>query len=231
MKKILFVLCICIVSIGLCAEIDQRKPFMDYYKNPNFSNVLKAVAFYGNQIELDSTNMMNKIYLLNLYNMEMSSILNDLIENADSLNPGEAFQTANMLLSLHQYEDAIKIYNRINAKTPNWSCPWRHKGEALLKLEDYQNSEISLRKAIETRKDHYDAYLMLAEVLYKQNKNKEAFDIFTEGSQYAGQTEASEETVYNQKQTDLLYINILKANKMKKELKKAEEKFSKKYKN
>lgn len=230
MKKILFIILLTMTMLTLFAEVDQRKPFMEYYKNPTFANTLKALSYYGNQTELDSSNTMSKIYLLHLHNMEMNRVLDDLYAHADSLKPGEIFQTANMLLALNQYDKAISLYNKLNTNTPNWSCPWRHKGEALLKSEDYQNAETSLRKAIETRKDHYDAYLMLAEVLLKQNKNKEALTIITEGFKYKTVTEASEEEVYSNKQTDKLYIDILKANKMTKEAKKAEEDFNKKYK-
>ncbi|HPM01087.1 MAG TPA: hypothetical protein PK816_02925 [Candidatus Cloacimonadota bacterium] len=229
MKKVCVVVLLVLSIISLFAEIDERKPLMDYYKDQNLNNFLKAVSYYGVKSELskdlaDEANLMSVVYA------QLHKSLNKMVENADSLAPGQAFQTANILLEMGQYQQAIKIYNKINDKTPNWSCPWRHKGEAYLKVQDYINSEKALLKAIETRKEHYDAYLMLAEVYLKQDKFKDAYNTMQDAFKYKGKDIEEEEEVYSRKDIDLMYLEILKGAKMKKEATEWEKQIKQKYK-
>lgn len=228
MKRIIFALSLVIVFSLIFAEADNRKPIMEYYNNQNFSNFLKAVSFYGvtNEVSKDYS---SQTYLMSLYFNELNKTLDSLVANADSLAPGELFQTANTLLALGENEKAIALYERINTKTPKWSCPWRHKGQAYLKLKDFSHAEGSLLKAIETRKDHYDAYVMLSEVYYGQQNYKKAYDTMQEAFKYKTTGSEEAEEAYTSKDSDFIYLDILKANKMNKEAKNLEEKLKKQY--
>ena len=104
----------------------------------------------------------------------------------DSLAPRENFSLANILLDKGEYEKAISYYEKLNKAVPKWSCPWRHKGEAYYKMHKLQEAEKSLKKAIETRKEHYDAYIMLAEVQRDLKKYDEALKTFETGLSYKG---------------------------------------------
>ncbi len=229
MKKYAIIVIMILSLISLFAEMDERKPIMNYYQDQNFSNFIKAISYYGVKSEI-SGSLSDNAYMMNVLYAELSKSINKMVENADSLAPGEAFQTANILLEMGKYDQAVMLYEKINSKTPNWSCPWRHKGQAYLKLNDYPNSEKALLKAIETRTEHYDAYLMLSEVYLKQDRFKDAYNTMQNAFKYKGKDTEGEEEVYTQKKVDLMYLEILKGAKMKKEAAELEKQIKVKYK-
>jgi len=230
MKKITIITLSLVLCSMLFAQNLERKPLSDYFKDQSTGAMLKAVSYYSITNE-NSANYDAQMYLMLIHMNEMNKMISNLTANADSLSPAQLFQTANTLLSMGQYNDAIKLYDKINAKTPKWSCPWRHKGEAYMNINDYQNSEKALLMAIDTNKQHYDAYIMLAEVYYKNNNFKKALDTINESFKYKSTGKEESEEAYSSEKADFLYLNILNANKMKKEAKELSAKLQKEYPN
>ncbi len=228
MKKTTTIIILLIACISLFAEFDERKPLMNYYENQNFDTFIKAYSYYGikNDINADPN---TKAYLMSILYNELNNTLEYMIANSDSLTPGSAFQTANILLAMGEYDKAVVLYNKINEKSPKWSCPWRHKGEAFLKMNELDKAVIALKNSIETRKEHYDAYLMLAEVYFKQKNFKDAYSTMQDAFKYKGKDSEDEEEVYSNKSVDFLYLDILKANKMKKDADALEKQLRTKY--
>ena len=63
-------------------------------------------------------------------------------ENVEELPNKAKFSCANIQLEMGRYDDAIEIYKMLNEKTPKWSCPWRHRGEAYWKKGELDNAVI-----------------------------------------------------------------------------------------
>ncbi len=160
--------------------------------------------------------------LLILHYTEMTKAMNKMEAMIDDLQPAQRFQLANIYLGIGREEDAIKHYDFLNENYANWSCPWRHKGEAYYNLQEWEEAEKALNKAIETRVEHYDAYLWLARVQLKLNKNKEALKTFETGMSYKGKDTEDPEEEFSSQEEAFLKLDILKANKMKKESNKLE---------
>jgi tetratricopeptide (TPR) repeat protein len=109
-----------------------------------------------------------------------------------------------------KYEPAVAIYEKINQQFPKWSCPWRHKGEAFFKSGKLEKAEQALQKAIETRKQHYDAYVMLAEVQKEQNEYRQALETLQEGMKYKNKD--IEEGEVDELEVDFLMLELLELN-------------------
>ncbi len=130
-----------------------------------------------------------------------------LAANIDSLSSKTKFSYANFLLDLNRFEESIQIYNSLNDEYPNWSCPWRHKGEALLKMERYEVAEVVTIKAIEVREDHFDAYVQLAKIQKKLGKYKDALQTLEKGLSYH---ESDPEEEISNEEVEALYNELLK---------------------
>jgi len=129
----------------------------------------------------------------------------------DNLKPGERFALANLYLERDKYDDAISIYNLLNEATPKWSCPWRHKGEALYKSGNYDAAKKSLEMAIETNKEHYDAYLWYAKTLYELKDYKNALRALETAFDLTEELEDSEyDQVIPEEEINQLYQELLK---------------------
>ena len=129
----------------------------------------------------------------------------------DNLKPGERFALANLYLEMDKYADAISIYNLLNEATPKWSCPWRHKGEALFKSGKYDAAKKSLEMAIETNKEHYDAYLWYAKTLYELKDYKNALSALETAFDLTKELEDSEyDQVIAEEDINQLYQELLK---------------------
>ena len=160
MKKLLILLFIVLATICFAGQHDYTE-FNEYQGNPTYENFLKAADGY--QERVDSTYTAN-LMLAYLYIMELEKNLDILKNNFDSLATRTKFSYANLLLELGKLDESIVIYNKLNEDVPKWSCPWRHKGEALMKQKHFKEAEIATLKAIETREDHFDAYIQLAKI-------------------------------------------------------------------
>jgi len=145
-----------------------------YLKNPSIDSFSTAIQQISADYQKDPGNNESQLYLAYIANQEAKRLLDDSMSKLDSLNLGELFFLGNLLLSMDKYPDAVSVYDRINVKNPKWSCPWRHKGEALYKAKDFQAAATSLEKAIETKEDHYDAYVWYAKTLYELKRYQEA---------------------------------------------------------
>ncbi len=161
-----------ILSIGLLfAESD---PTSDYFVNPTTQSFTAAWNYCSEQLAKDSTDLNTKILMAYIANAEANRIAESISPSVVDMDTGLKFQYANLLLAQHMYDDAIVIYNDLNASSPNWSCPWRHKGQSLYSLKRYKEAEASLAKAIETNLEHYDAYIWMAKTQYQLKKYKDA---------------------------------------------------------
>lgn len=223
MKKVLCLI-ICMLTIAFVFG-DSSELLKSYFEESNLENI-KAILDDANQSKDVASANMN---LLLVHFSEMSKAINMLEENAENLQAGQRFQLANIYLALGKYNEAITHYNILNKNFADWSCPWRHKGEAYFNLEKWEEAESALEKAIETRVEHYDAYLWLAKTQLKLKKNKAALKTFETAMSYKGKDIEDPEEEFSSEDEKFLKLDILKANKMKKEYKELEKKLREKY--
>ena len=207
MKFFLIILLISSIAIILTAETHvDNDLFTTYQQDKTFANFQKAIAFYNSKCE--DTEMYNATLMLSyLYTMELHKNLEILETNLDSLDTKTKFSYANLLLEIGKYEESIVIYEMLNSDFPAWSCPWRHKGEALLKQQDYQGAEIATKKAIEVREDHFDAYIQLAKIQRDMGKYNVALQTLESGMKYE---EADHEDEVTNEEVELLKADLIK---------------------
>lgn len=207
MKRFLILIFIMSLSFSLIAEQHgEDNAFSAYSNDPSFENFHKAVIEYTKLAETDPT---GHIMLSYLYQMEMEKNIEQLSVKADSLDMGGKFSYANLLLSLNRNEEAVKIYEAINAEAPAWSCPWRHKGEALYKSANLEEAEKATKSAIETKPDHFDAYIQLAHIQFDMDKKEEAL-----ATMELGLTQYSEDCEEDLSMLDVnfFHLKLLKLN-------------------
>jgi tetratricopeptide (TPR) repeat protein len=174
----------------------------EYVEKPDFKNFLRTA---------DSLNKVNsQIELAYLMNFELARQIAKLDSNFSELDLQAKFSLANLKLDMGKYEPAVAIYEKINQQFPKWSCPWRHKGEAFFKSGKLEKAEQALQKAIETRKQHYDAYVMLAEVQKEQNEYRQALETLQEGMKYKNKD--IEEGEVDELEVDFLMLELLELN-------------------
>lgn len=215
MKRFLILLFIVSLSFSLFAEDHgNNDAFSNYRNDPSFENFHKAVTEYSKMAETTPT---GHIMLSYLYQMEMDRNLNLVETKMDSLDMSGKFSYANLLLSLGRNEESVKVYEAINAEAPDWSCPWRHKGEALYKSDSLEEAEVATIKAIEAREDHFDAYVQLAHIQYDLDKKDEALKTLEKGFGYHDE-ECEEEVVMIDE--EFFHLTLLKETGNKKEYKK-----------
>ena len=209
MKKLLILAMALLATITIVAQNTARDIFMEFWNEPTHENFQKAHTYLLNEVQEDN---IAYYYLYHMHERQAQEHLNTIIENIEEFPQGVKFQVANTLLGKGKYDEAIQIYEKLNIASPEWSCPWRHKGEAFLKQNDYQNAENALVKAIETRDTHYDAYLMLAETYHLQHKNELALQTIEKAFEVLGTDTEDPEEVYSDEQTKFMFWEILKAN-------------------
>jgi len=196
MKRILILLFIVGLALSLTAkehggEHAEGNSFTNYTNDPSFENFHLAVMEFSKMAE---TNPNGNIMLSYLYQMEMDRNITAVEAQKDSLDMRGKFSYANLLLSLGRNDEAVKIYDSINTEAPKWSCPWRHKGEALYKATRLEEAEVATIKAIEAREDHFDAYVQLAHIQYDMAKKEEALKTLVKGFGYHDE-ECEEEVI------------------------------------
>ncbi len=213
MKKIILcVILICATFTMLHAQHSESSPFQDYYADPNISSFENAFKHYSAQLAENEDEDNARLMLSYLYLIELERMLEQFETRVDSLSQKFQFQYANLLLELRKYDEAIETYEVLNASFPNCSCPWRHKGEAYFKSNDLVHAETALQKAIETREEHYDAYVMLAEVQELMGKNDEALATLETGFTYKGKDIEDPDEEVDDLDVQFLYLRLLKAN-------------------
>ncbi len=214
MKKTLVVFLTVLLSVLLFSvdHMQKTEPFSVFYKNQTNENFSNAFDYYNDILKKYPDNADAKIKLVYMFSILKHKYTNQLKADLDSLSIREKFQLANILLDSGNYDDALKIYDELNKKVPKWSCPWRHKGEAYFKMKKYQQAEDALKKAIEIRKEHYDAYIMLADVQKNMGKYKEALKTFETGLSYKGKDIENPENEVNFTDELFLQLELLKLN-------------------
>ena len=162
------------IKDGLFKNWFSNEPLADYQKNPNFETFQAANADFDKAIKADPNDEFSSIMRAYLLSMELDRSLQYFEQNIDSLETGTKFQYANLLLGMNRFEDALKVYDIITEAIPKWSCPWRHKGETLMKLDRWEEAETATQKSIDVRPDHYDAFVQLAEIQKHLDKKEAA---------------------------------------------------------
>gem|GEM_PF-2222620 len=149
-------------------------PCMEYLKNPAPQGYRAARAHLDSILSINSGDRKALLYSALVDRAQLSEQLDGLYALRDSLEPGQLFGLANLMLSSDDCGRAVELYERLNAASPKWSCPWRHKGQALHRLGRMGEAEQALLKAVETRPTHYDAWVWLARVQKEMGKDREA---------------------------------------------------------
>lgn len=180
-------LLLCIATLAYTVT----NPLHDYFSNPGEESFRLAVNSLCDAIAKGESVNANKVNLAYICNMESTRISETMQAMADSLAPGEKFALANMLLAQDKHEQAVAIYDKINKDAPNWSCPWRHKGEALYKMKNYKAAEQALQQAVATNEQHYDAYLWLAFTQYELKQYKKAWSSLEKARSLSSNAEES----------------------------------------
>lgn len=198
------VLCIC----GLIYAQTEATTLNDYLKYPGVSTFSKAVTALDHTISKGEKVNLSKMHLAYIADYEAKRLMEELIENADSLAAGERFTLANILLGQEKYEKAIGVYNSLNSEFPSWSCPWRHKGEAYYKIENYNESVKSLTEAIRTNEQHYDAYVWMAYALNKLERYPEALQNLEKAMTLSPEDEESDDEAIAEEDIQKLYQEL-----------------------
>ena len=208
MKKLLVLaLVLCLMAPALAAQ--EESPFQIYSKEQTPENFINAYNAYSAQIK-DTADYAAAAMLAWLNYYELDRNLEILKQNAANLTGMNKFQYANILLELARYDEATALYEQLNEKTPKWSCPWRHKGTALWKTGRFEEAVKSLEMAIETRKTHYDAYVVLAQVYNDMKEYKKALETVETGLSYYGKDSEDPEKEMNTLEVQFLYLDLLK---------------------
>jgi tetratricopeptide (TPR) repeat protein len=205
--KLLVLFMLFIMVVGLLSQQLDMEAFSAYQKEANRETFLKA---YHALVESE-----NQVILSYLLLMELHRYVDEI--EYEKLENRHRFSYANLLLELGKYKESITVYEKLNEASPNWSCPWRHKGEAYYKMRQFAKAEIALKKAIETRAEHFDAYIWLAKVQKEMGKNKEALKTFNTGISYKGKDIEDPEEEIHPLDEMFLELELYKLNKMKKE--------------
>lgn len=214
-KRGLITLAVCVLFVTplLWAEDgeDAMALFRQYSENPTPDHFMQAWKTFSTMIEKDPGNTQARLLASYLMMSEVHRNL-DWFAEQDSLDLRTRFQYANILLELGQNKEAVKHYAILNEAAPKWSCPWRHKGEALYKLHEYDDAEKALDQAIETRKEHYDAYVWLAKVQLAAGKHGQALETLETGLTYKGKDIEDPEEEVASVDVDFLLMKLYSLN-------------------
>lgn len=207
MRKLLLYISITLLLGSLYAE---TTPLNAYFETPEAATFTAAYNFCADKLAQHPEQVTYKILMANLAVMESQRLAEEIYPQVDSLQTGAKFQFANLLLAQNEFEKAIAIYDKLNQNTPKWSCPWRHKGEALFNLKRYEEAEVSLTQAIETNTEHYDAYVWMAKTQNNLGKYKEALKNLETAINLNPEAEASEDAAITEENIQALHQDLLK---------------------
>ena len=218
MKKTLFsfIILAIVLTIGMTAftgsavaEEKAKSLFSIYLGEKTTENFLKAFEHYEAE-RADTVNHRATVILSYLHMKELERNLALLEENLGDLTNKNLFSTANLFLGLEKFDRAIAIYKVLNEKSPKWSCPWRHRGEAHWKNKEYDDAVMSLEMAIETRETHYDAYTQLSEVLFDMKEYEKSLATLELGLTYYGKDIEDPDEEVDNVAIHFLYYDLLK---------------------
>ena len=169
-----FIISILLAGCVLLSANSATDPVQAYLDAPDSASFQKAVSHLTTQLGAEGSNFRTRLYLHYLCDLEAERTMKALLADAADLAPGERFSLANYLLGKEEYQKAVSLYEGINKDYPTWSCPWRHKGEALYKMKDFAAAQTALTQAIATNENHYDAYIWMAKVQKELGLYREA---------------------------------------------------------
>lgn len=182
MKCFIMLVLAVLIMPNIFADIETSlKKYDVYIKDQTQENLVELIDYMAND---DEKSHYSSVILGSVYLHELDKQINLLEANRDSLSYQELFGYANLLLDAKRFQESIEIYNILNNAAPAWSCPWRHKGEALLKMGNLEEAEEATKKAIESREDHFDAYIQLAKIQKAMGKYEVALQNLEQGLKY-----------------------------------------------
>ena len=184
MKRLILTALVLVIALP-AANAQEKSPFRVYLDERTPENFVAAFEAYKAQMA-DTTDYGAAVYLAYMSLIELEKNLGILEEGMPGLKNRSMFSYGNILLELDRYDEAIAVYDRLNEKSPKWSCPWRHKGEAYWKMGEMEKAVEATKKAIETRETHYDAYVQLAGVYRDMEKYELALQTLEKGLTYYG---------------------------------------------
>lgn len=145
----------------------------NYFSKGELLEFTAAVRAFNRILTIDPTDENARMMLGILYTRKGREMADGLVR--DGLGkPAGYFRLGNLLLMQNRFDEAIGCYDKVNAAIPAWTCPFRHKGEALMKAGRNEEAIIALRRSIEVKKDHFDAYVFLARALTAAGRFAEA---------------------------------------------------------
>ncbi len=176
-----------LLSLAASLSAQEADPCIEYLKKPTSQGYRAARAHLDSLLSKNSADPKALLYSALVDQANLSCQLDRLYELRDSLEGRYLFGLANLMLVMGDFKRSVEIYNKINLQMPKWSCPWRHRGEALYRMGDLAGAEQSFIKAVETRPTHYDAWVWLARVQKDRGKRKEALASIKKAFQNKGQ--------------------------------------------
>lgn len=207
MKSLIIALALVCIAGMLFAE-ESIDPIARYFDNPDFTTFQKAVESSSDSILVSKSPNMHKLRLAYIAENEVTRLLDDLQASKAGLSTGELFNLANLYLSRAAYQPAIALYDSLNAAYPNWSCPWRHKGEAYYRLKAFTEAATALKQAIATNENHYDAYIWMAMTQKELGQYAAALKNLEKAMELSPEAEESEDKALSQEQITNLYKEL-----------------------
>ncbi|HOH46255.1 MAG TPA: tetratricopeptide repeat protein [Candidatus Cloacimonadota bacterium] len=174
MKRCILMICLFLTALALCAE--ATSPLDDYIDAPDAASFEEAISYLNETAAVPAQEVLSRIQKLYVLNLETERVIDGLLAEADSLPAGQRFSLGNVLMGMEKLDQAVALYDAINRDYPNWSCPWRHKGEAYYKMGEYEEAVAALTQAIATNRDHVDAYIWMAYALNELGQYAQALE-------------------------------------------------------
>lgn len=193
----------------------EKTPIQVYFANPTTQSFQNAWNSLNEALAKDSTSTSTKVMMATLANYESERLVEALYPERMNLDAGSTFQLANLFFGKEKYEEAIPLYQALNDSIPDWSCPWRHKGTSLYMLKKYKEAEASLQKAVETNKEHYDAYIWLAKTQYQLKEYKLALQHLETALKLNPEAEDSDDSGITEDSVSNLHKELKKKLKIK----------------
>lgn len=207
MSRILMIIIILGLMLPLFAG--GTDPVQRYLEFPGVDYFSEAVSSLADSLNTDSDPWTIKANLAYLANAEANRLLGELRANEEHLTAGQRFMVANMLLGMDKFDPAIELYEGLNKDYPTWSCPWRHKGEALYKQEDFEAATRALSQAIKTNEQHYDAYVWMAKAMKELGRYTEALFNLDKAKELDPNAEGGEDETLSAEAVEALYQELL----------------------
>ena len=97
-----------------------------------------------------------------------------------------AIERGACLRKLRLHDEAIKVYEAVLNRYPNWYQGYLHKGNTLMEIENYEEAEKCFKKCIELKPNDTPAYDTLKILCRQQGRYKEAIRIWVKFMKLTG---------------------------------------------